>query len=62
MKLKERLIDSNSSTYFSVPHLFIQNAKVDKFNNRVHRATYGPKYSIKAHDTVIGAQSHTLVY
>ena len=57
MKLKERLIDSNSSTYLSVPYLFIQNVKVNKFNDRVHRAMSGPKYSIKAHDTVIGTQS-----
>ena len=60
MKLKERFIDSNSSTYLSVPHLFIQNAKVHKFNDRVHCAMSVPKYSIKAHDTVIGAQSQTL--
>ena len=60
MKLKERLIDSNSSTYLSVPHLFIQNVKVNKFNDRVHRAMSGPKYSMKAHDTVIGTQSQTL--
>ena len=60
MKLKERLIDSNSSTYLNVPHLFIQNAKVNKFNDRVHRAMSGPKYSNKAHDIVIGAQSQTL--
>ena len=60
MKLKERLIDSNSSTYLSVPHLLIQNDKVNKFNDRVHRAMSAPKYSIKAHDTAIGAQSQTL--
>ena len=60
MKLKERFIDSNSSTYLSVPHLFIQNAKVNKFNDRVHCAMSVLKYSIKAHDTVIGAQSQTL--
>ena len=59
-KLKERLIDSNSSAYLNVPHLFIQNAKVNKFSVRVHRAMSGPKYSIKAHDTVIGAQFQTL--
>jgi len=60
MKFKERLIDSNSNEYLDIPHLFIQNAKVDNFNDRAHNAMSGPKYSIKAHDTVIGAQSQTL--
>lgn len=48
MKLKERLIDSDSSAYLSVPHLFIQNVKVNKFNDRVHRTMSGPKFSIKS--------------
>lgn len=60
MKFKERLIDSNSNKYLDVPHLFIQNAKVNNFNDRAHNAMSGPKYSIKAHHTVIGAQSQTL--
>ncbi|PFX15510.1 ATP-dependent DNA helicase PIF1 [Stylophora pistillata] len=60
MKLKERLIDSDSTAYLSVPHLFIQNVKVNKFNDRVHHTMSGPKFSIKAHDTVIGAQSQKL--
>jgi len=60
MKFKERLIDSNSNEYLDIPHLFIQNAKVNNFNDRAHNAMSGPKYPIKAHDTVIGAQSQTL--
>ena len=60
MKFEERLIDSNGTEYLDIPHLFIQNAKVNNFKDRVHHAMSGPKYSIKAHDTVIGAQSHTL--
>ena len=43
-----------------VPHLFIQNAKVNEFNDRAHHAISGTKYSIKAHDNVIGANSNEL--
>lgn len=60
MKFKERLIDSNSTKYHDIPHLFTQNVKVKNFNDRVNHAMSGPKYSIKAHDTSVGAQSHTL--
>lgn len=35
-KLKERCIPENCQNYpIDIPHLFIQNSKVDKFNNRV---------------------------
>lgn len=60
MKFEERLIDSNGTEYLDIPRLFIQNPKVNNFKDRVHHAMSGPKYSIKAHDTVIEAQSHTL--
>ena len=40
--------------------MFIQNAKVYNFNVRVHNALPGTKYSIKAHDSVIGADSEEL--
>ena len=43
-----------------VPHLFIQNAKVNELNDRAHHAISGTKYSIKAHDNVIGANSNEL--
>ena len=60
-KLKERIVDSSNSNYpSSAPHLFIQNAKVNEFNDRAHNALSGTKYSIKAHDSVIGAESHEL--
>ena len=42
------------------PHLFIQNAKANEFNDRAHHAILGTKYSIKAHDSVIGANSQQL--
>ena len=43
-----------------VPHLFIQNKKVNEFNERVHNAATGEKFSIKAVDSVIGASSAQL--
>ena len=42
------------------PHLFIQNAKVDEFNQRVHNAATGNKFTINAQDSVIGATSPEL--
>ena len=42
------------------PHLFIQNAKVNDFNDKAHNALTGTKYSIKAHDSVVGAESQEL--
>ena len=61
MKLKERLIVENSiDDPMDVPHLFIQNQKVNEFNERVHNAATGEKFSIKAVDSVIGANSAQL--
>ena len=40
--------------------MFIQIAKVNDFNARVHNALPGTKYFIKAHDSVIGADSEEL--
>ena len=58
VKLKERFISENCKNYpIDVPHLFIQNSKVNEFNNRVHMATTGDKYAIKALDNVVGANS-----
>ena len=60
-KIKERCISKNSENYtIDVPRLFIQNSKVDEFNNRVHMAATGDKYTIKAVDGVIGANSPEL--
>lgn len=59
MKLKERTISRTSSNYpKNAPHLFIQNAKVNEFNDKPHNALSGTKYSIKAHDSVIKELSH----
>ena len=60
VKLREKCISENCRNYpIAVPHLFIQNCKVDEFNNRVHMATTGDKYAIKALD-VVGANSAEL--
>ena len=61
LKLKERLIKENSIQHpMDAPHLFIQNKKVNEFNERVHNAATGEKFSIKAIDSVIGANSAQL--
>jgi ATP-dependent DNA helicase PIF1 len=61
LKLKERLIKENSMQEpMDVSHLFIQNQKVNEFNERVHNAATGEKFSIKAVDSVIGANSAQL--
>ncbi|XP_028403418.1 ATP-dependent DNA helicase PIF1-like [Dendronephthya gigantea] len=58
LKLKERLIKANSTQEpMDVPHLFIQNQKVNEFNDKVHKEASGEKFSIKAVDSVIGANS-----
>ena len=61
LKLKERVIEENGiHDPMDAPHLFIQNNKVDTFNERVHREGKGEKYAIKAVDSVIGANSAQL--
>ena len=60
-KLKERCISENCRDYpTDIPHFFIQNSKVDEWNNRVHMAATGDKYTIRALDSVIGANSPEL--
>ena len=60
-KLKVRCISEHCMNYLiDVPHLFIKNSKVDEFNIRVHSAATGDKYTIKALDSVIGANSPEL--
>jgi hypothetical protein len=60
-KLKYRLIKENSiQDPMDVPHSFIQNQKVNEFNERVLNAVTGEKSSIKAIDSVKGATSAQL--
>ena len=61
IKLKERLVENTSNNHpLELPHFFATNDEVNKFNNRVHLALSGAKYSIKAHDSVIGAECQKL--
>ena len=61
LKFKERIIETNSCYYpKDAPHLFVENATANNFNDRAHRAISGTKYSTKAHDSVIGAKSEEL--
>ena len=56
LKIKERMIQENSiQDPMNAPHLFIQNIKVNAFNQKVHLAATGEKYCVKALDSVIGA-------
>ena len=56
MKFNEHILQPSSTNFpIDAPHLFIQNAKVNEFNDRAHHAILGTKCSIKAHDSVIGA-------
>lgn len=59
LKIKQRTIPDNSSHnhFMNIPHLFIQNAKVNEFNNKAHQAATGVKHTIKALDSVVGASS-----
>ena len=61
MKLKERLIvEDTIQDPMDVPHLFIQNQKVNDFNEKVHNAATGEKFAIEAVDSVIGANNPQL--
>ena len=61
LTIKERLIEENSiQDPMDAPHMFIQNMKVNAFNQRVHDAATAEKYCIKAVDSVIGANSTEL--
>jgi len=61
IKLKERLVESTSDNYpLELPQFFATNDEVNKFNNSVHLALSGAKYPLKAHDSVIGAESQKL--
>ena len=55
VKLKERIFDGNSehNSLIDIPHFFIQNIKVNDFNEKVHQAAKGKQYTIKSHDSGI---------
>lgn len=59
LQLKQRVTKDYPK---DVPHLFIQNAKVNHHNNIAHNGLPVAKYSIKARDSVIGTQTKELKY
>ena len=59
-KLKERCVEE-SECPTEAPRLFIQNELVDEYNDKVYQSLNSvSKYTIKAHDSVIGACSTEL--
>ncbi|CAB4013452.1 Hypothetical predicted protein [Paramuricea clavata] len=58
-KLKERCVEELNCPR-EAPRLFIQNALVDSYNEKVCESFSGDKYVIKAQDSVIGACSAEL--
>ena len=58
-KLKERCVEESSCPR-EAPRLFIQNALVDDYNEKVYESFSGGKYVIKAQYSVIGACSTEL--
>ena len=59
--LRTRMIDDSDPNYpRHAPHLFVQNDKVDEFNLAIYNSSPGRKYTGKAVDSVIGAQSEEL--
>lgn len=60
MQNLKRAIQEDINNPIDAPYLFIQNAKVDEFNQRAHNAATGNKFTINALDSVIGAISPEL--
>ena len=60
-KLRERCVEE-SQCPTEAPRLFIQNALVDEYNDKVYQSFDSVnKYTIKAQDSVIGACSTELI-
>ena len=59
IKIRERCTDDKNCPK-EAPRLFIQNAMVDDYNQTVYQTSTGNKYTINAHDSVIGAMSEEL--
>lgn len=60
-EVNEIMGQRESKFFVELPNrLFIQNAKVDEFNERVHNAAIGNKHRIKVQENIIGANSAEL--
>ena len=51
---------SSDNNLIQIPHLFNQNKEEDKDNEKGHHLATGVKYTIKAQDIVVGANSAEL--
>ena len=60
LKLKERCFEESSCPSSEAPRLFIQNALVDSYNEKVFESFIDNKYTIKAQDSIVGACSAEL--
>ena len=56
--LRTRMIEDSDPSYpRNVPHLFIKNKSVNDFNLTIFNSAPGRKFTVKAIDNVIGAET-----
>jgi len=60
LQRQNHLESSSDNNLIQIPHLFHQNNKVDKYNEKVHHLATGVEYTIKAQDRIVGANSAEL--
>jgi len=58
LRIRDRIVqDSSANNLMQIPHLVVQNNKVDEYKVKLHHLATGVKYTIKAEDGVVGANS-----
>ena len=61
LRIRDRIVqDSSANNLMQIPHLVVQNNKVDEYKVKLHRLATGVKYTIKAEDSVVGTGSAEL--
>ena len=61
LRTRDRIVqDSSANNLMQIPHLVVQNNKVDEYKVKLHCLAAGVKYTIKAEDSVVGANSAEL--
>lgn len=61
MRIKDRIIQEDpSDNVIQIPHLFVQSNKVDDCNEKEQYLATCVKYTIKAQDSIVGANSAEL--
>lgn len=61
LRIRDRIVqDSSANNLMQIPHLVVQNNKVDEYKVKLHCLAAGVKYTIKAEDSVVGANSAEL--